>query len=120
MAPTLLGVAANHNFIAKFEAALCPMIKFIVSGTCLMSIWTPERLLEKTPRSKQKMDTVKLSQFVVDATEDDVQQAAEQEEFFLSGRATSCMYLLAVFQACRLGCGILCSFCSSSLLRPFL
>ena len=84
MAPTLLGVAANHNFIAKFEAALCPMIKFIVSGTCLMSIWTPERLLEKTPRSKQKMDTVKLSQFVVDATEDDVQQAAEQEEFFLA------------------------------------
>ena len=43
-----------------------------------------EHLDARKAVGKQKMDTVKLSQFALDATEDDVQQAAEQEEFFLA------------------------------------
>ena len=74
----------NAESKAESSVSSSKLKKAPASGTCLMSIWTPERLLEKTPCSRQKMDTVKLSQFVVDATEDDVQQAAEQEEFFLA------------------------------------
>ena len=77
MAPAFFALIAQHLSLAKYETALAPMVKYIVQGTVVVSVWVPRAVLY--PREGSSEGTMMTNDFqtlAIKATLDDVKSAS--------------------------------------------
>ena len=81
LAPAFFGMVGHHCSVAKFEAAMAPMMKYISTGTVLVSMWVPRALVFPSEVSGSSaegaMMTSDFQAAALKATEEDIKAREE-------------------------------------------
>ena len=97
LAPAFFGMVGHHCSVAKFEAAMAPMMKYISTGTVLVSMWVPRALVFPSEVSGSSaegaMMTSDFQAAALKATEEDIKEAGN--DIYMCTRE--------LCAACRLG-----------------